>query len=214
MRLSRAAVLAGALCGATTIGCASAAPELSRAPASSVTRAPRLVERVREFLALRAEGRVDSARTFLASDARIWYESRAGAGSPWTLSGGAWHTWDTFFRGTRDYRGWRQTGREVSVVAVEQNDFYRLIDRPPSPVSLTWSFDEDAKLTGFLVKSMRKQSAPDRLDEFAAWARSNIPDELAYLMPDGEIAPDGDRPGRWKTALIAWRAAAGLPPRE
>jgi hypothetical protein len=170
-----------------------------------------LVSRVRDFLALRERGEIEAARAFLAEDPRIWYEAREGPGAAWTLGGGAWSRWDTFFRSRSERRDWRQSGRAVSAVAVEQNDFYRLIERPPTPVKLVWWFDEAGKISGFMVRSMRDPRARDRLDEFQAWARANNPRELAYLMPGDRISPEGDRPQRWKAILTQWRAEAGLP---
>ncbi len=51
----------------------------------------------------------------------------------------------------------------------------------------------------------------DRLPEFEAWARKNRPGLLERLMPDGKIDPALERARLWKTSLLEWRTAAGLP---
>ena len=169
-----------------------------------------LVLKVKEFRAVR-EKDPQAAQAFLADDPRVWYEKKEGAGQAWRFDSDPWVHWDKFFKSQSTDKDWRVEGRAVSVVAVESNDFYRLIERAPSPIRLTWFFNEAGKLSGFLVQSMSKGQA-DRLDEFSKWAREHHPTELDYLMPKGRINPEGDRAERWQALLIKWRAAAGLPP--
>ncbi len=147
-----------------------------------------LIARTKAFRAARESGEVEAASSYLSEDPRQWFETREGPGRPWKLDG-PWKRWDE----------------------TEINDFYRLIERPASPVRLTWFWNDQGLLEGFLVAAMPHERASDRLGEAQAWARQQRPDELAYLMPAGRLDPSGDRPERWKALLLEWRAAAGLP---
>jgi hypothetical protein len=181
-----------------------------QAEAQAAVEKHALVLKVKEFRAVRKKD-PKAAQAFLSGDPRVWYEKKEGAGQAWRFDNDPWAHWDEFFKSQSSDKDWRVEGTAVSVVAVEINGFYRLIDRAPSPVRLTWFFDEAGKISGFLVQAMSK-GAPDRLGEFSKWARAQHPTELDYLMPNGRINPEGDRAERWQALLIKWRAAAGLPP--
>jgi len=165
------------------------------------------VARVQEFQEARYRGDRGRALRFLSGDARIWFGNREGAGRPWALDG-PWEAWDRFFHARRTYQGWEVRGDAVTAISTEQSEFYELIDREPWPNRLTWWLDDAGKIDGYLVASLRRGEPRSRFEEFTAWAAVHEPDELAYLMSGGEIDPAGDRPERWKAALLRWRAAA------
>jgi hypothetical protein len=174
---------------------------------------PDPIDTVREFREAKERGDLSKARTFLAPDARIWFdmEERTGPGEPWTLEAGPWANWDRFFHSHTDLRDWRNEGGRVTAVGDETNDFYRLLDWKPKPVLLTYWVDVSGRLTGFMFHAVTGgPRVKSRLDEFEAWAKRTHPAELAYLMPNGKIEPSGDRPGRWRKILVEWRKAAGL----
>lgn len=171
-----------------------------------------LIRKVQEFQAARKRKDYESAQNYLSSNARIWYEQREGDGEPWTIKGGRWAHWDSYFNGRTEYSRWKAEGRMVTATANETNDYYRLLDWHPWPMKFTWWFDARGKLTGFLIQSIRGEGATgSRLEEFKKWAALHSPEELRHLMPEGEIDPTGDRPERWRKILIEWRKAAGLP---
>jgi len=170
-----------------------------------------LVLKVKKFQELRKTNK-QAAKACLADDARVWFEKKEGAGSPYKVEGGPWAHWDEFFKSESTYKDWQVEENSVSVISVEINDFYRLIERPASPVRLTWFFNGDEKISGFLVQAVKTERAKDRLDDFKSWARQHNPGELDYLLPAGRINPEGDRPERWKAILTKWREAAGLQP--
>src|SRR5262249_46730588 len=172
------------------------------------------VDVIRRFRQARDRGDFDAARTFLAPDARIWFDmaERKGPGEPWKLGEGTWDHWDRFFHSRTDYADWKDRGDRVTAVGHETNDYYRLLDWKPSPLAMTWWLDSSGKITGFMFHGMRGPT-PDRsrLKEFEAWARKNRPKELDDLKPKGNFDPSGDHPQRWRAILIEWRRAVGLP---
>jgi len=170
---------------------------------------------VQNFRAAMKRDDFEKARSYLADDARIWFENRAGEGRPWKPSGGTWSSWDKFFRGSTEPIGPYHVrpdtnGVSVWILGVETNDFYKLTERSEARMLLTWYFDSSGKLSGFQVA--RVGNTVDRRGEFQAWAKEHEPAELDYLMPGGDIDPSGDRPARFKAILERWRSAAGLPP--
>jgi hypothetical protein len=187
-----------------------AAQNERKTPSQDAVEKHPLVQKVKEFRATRKRD-PKATQAFLSDDPRVWYEKKEGAGQPWHLDSDPWAHWDKFFKSQSTDKDWQVEDRAVSVAVVEINDFYRLIDRAPSPVRLTWFFNDAGKISGFLVQSMSKGQS-DRLGEFSQWARQHHPTELDYLMPQGRIKPEGDRAERWKALLIKWRAAAGLLP--
>jgi len=149
----------------------------------------------------------------MAPDARVWYDSKEGPGEPWSIGGGSWHDWDTHFHGTSEPTGWRSDDRGASVWSpvVENNDYYRLVERGPQTHRETYFFDESGRISGFMVSpEPDAPNPPGREKEFIEWAKADHPEEWAYLRPGGRIDPRGDRAERTRTLLVEWRRAAGL----
>jgi len=183
---------------------------LASGPATS-TPADALVERVRDYLEAHHHD-PEAAKRFYAPDSRIWFGSREGPGKLRKLDGkGPWADWDEFFNSESEPRSFERKGRTVSVVLIEINDFYRLIERQPSPVRLTYEFDDDDRVTGTLVQSVDDgEEKADRFDEAKAWIEAHHPGVTEELMPGGELNPSLDRARRWKVLLNEWREAVGL----
>lgn len=162
------------------------------------------IQTVKDFIAARQRKDEAAYLKMVSPKMRIWYEEKKGEGRPWNPKS-AWTAWDEFFNGQKTYGEFREDSNAVTVIVTETNDFFALIERPPSPVQLTWWLDKEGKIEGYLVKSLSGNAVPDRLQEFEAWAKKHDPTELAYLMPDGRISPEADRPQRWKKILLHWR---------
>ena len=173
-----------------------------------------LIKKVKAYQEARKRGDEAVTRDFFSEDSRIWFEKKEGPGRVRNKDGsGPWADWDKFFNAQSTYQDYRVEGSAVSVLAIETNDFYRLIDRPPSPVRLTYYFNAEGRVEGMLVASAKKDDASkDRFDEFKEWAKSKWPREMKYLMPDGEIVPDIERAKLWRKLLSEWRAETRLPP--
>ena len=167
---------------------------------------------VRELQRLKEAGELERAQALIAPDARVWFEERAGEGAPWSAAGGPWSAWDRHFRARATYTDWEEAEDRVSVTALESNDFYRAIERPPTPVRLTWFFDEDGRIEGLFVRRPPGVPIEDRFEQFRAWAEREAPEETAALMPGGSIDPSGDHPARFELLLARWRAETGRPP--
>lgn len=173
-----------------------------------------LVKKVLAYQKARKQGDKSAAAEFYSRDSRIWFEKKEGPGRLRNEQGdGPWSKWDEFFNAQSTYKDYSVEGNTVSLVATETNDFYRLIDRSPRDIRITYYFDSEEKVEGVLIASMSgAEPSRDRFVEFKEWAKKNRSEELKYLMPDGEIAPDLERAKRWKAVLSEWRAAVGLPP--
>jgi len=74
----------------------------------------------------------------------------------------------------------------------------------------TFREHDQGRIEGLLVAAVG-QRPPGRTDEFRSWARQSDPQELDYLMPDGEVDPAADRPARFRALLARWRQASSLP---
>jgi hypothetical protein len=189
-------------------------PSRAAAPAAPADALPPRAQRVVDLRAAEEQGDMRRAAAFYAPDSRVWFEARTGAGEPRGANGkDAFADWDRYFRARKDVRFVAAFGDSVEFRLVETNDFYRLLDRPPSEARLVYWFDADDRITGTLVQSVAGDapSGPHRMAEFKLWAARHEPAELAYLLPGGKLVPDLARAKRWKTALRAWRRAAGLP---
>lgn len=172
----------------------------------------RLSRRVQNFYAAKDRKDKEAARRFLAADARMWFNKKEGPGEPWSVSGGTWDHWDTYFNGHTTYSEWKVEGNAVTATGVETNDYYRLLDWHPWPMKLTWWFNESGRMTGFLVQQVAgKGGTGSRLTEFTEWGKDHHPVALRYLMPKGDIDPSADRPERWRKLLVRWRNEVGLP---
>jgi len=178
-----------------------------------------LIEKVEAFRAARDAGRYDDARVYLASDPRVWFESRDGEGTPMKDGAGPYKAWDEHFNSNGEQGPWTVDGRTVWAIATESNDYYRLVERDDTPTyRITYFFNEDRLIEGYMISDAYPgQPSPPKVsreDEFEAWAAATHADEWSYLRPDGKLDPTGDRAGRTRALLELWRAAVGLPPIE
>ena len=164
-----------------------------------------MIRRVQEYRDARARGDVAAEASYLAPDARMFYEERKGDGEPLTAGrGGRYAHWDDYFHSTSTLTDWTLIDGGVRATVHETNDFYRLLDWKPVPYTMTWWLDDAGRVTAALVKG-GEGKATSRMDEFKSWAEAHHPDELRYLMPNGRIDPTGDRPERWRAILEEWR---------
>ncbi|HUP48011.1 MAG TPA: hypothetical protein VNA04_04395 [Thermoanaerobaculia bacterium] len=108
---------------------------------------------------------------------------------------------------------WKEGSSFATAVVRESNDYFRLLERGAVTNEITYYFDEQGRIDGLLIRAAGERP-PGRTAEFLAWARENDAEELAALMPDGEIDPSGDHPPRFRRLLERWRDAARLPPIE
>ncbi len=161
------------------------------------------IETIQAFRTAREQGKDAEMLKYLAPDARMWFDKREGEGSLLGKSD-RWHHWDTFFHGHSELYDWKVDGKVVTVMGRETNDFYRLTEWIAPPFRATWWLDDEGRITAMLYQPGGKPTS--RFDEVKAWAKEHHPDELAYLMPKGDIDPTADRPERWKALLEEWRA--------
>lgn len=173
-----------------------------------------LVERARRFRSLLSEGKYDAARGMMALDARRWFRSRENEGQPWTLgatTGGPWARWDEYFGSTGEVVEWTEGERWASAIVRETNDYYRLLERGPQRNWLTYHFDESGLIEGLVIGSAGERDM-GLTEQFRAWAQDNRPEEIAELMPEGEIDPS--HPERFRRLLEEWRQATDREPIE
>ena len=161
-----------------------------------------------EFRAAKKAGDYALANTYLADNARIWFGSREGPGSPYTAKGGPYKEWDKVFRSSSTRKKPRATRRQVSYISQESNDYYRLLERTMGPARITWFFNDDGKITGMLYEGLGGDAPrpPDRECEFERWVEERYPGLLESA--DMEIPKN---PTRWRELLIEWRADVDLP---
>ena len=168
-----------------------------------------LVARMKQFEAARKKGDFDSAASMLSSDPRLWFERREGDGTPLRPEGGPYAEWDKEFHTTSKKCHLRAGKDEVRYLIEEDNEYYRLIDRVPGRVEITYYFNADAKISGKLVRGLTpwNRRSPDRRCEFEQWAAKKYPGLL-----DSEEMKIPKNPRRWRELLTEWRAEVELPP--
>lgn len=137
------------------------------------------IQVVEEFRAARKAGRYAEARRYLTDDPRIWYDGKAGAGSPWKLGGGRWQAWDDHFRSTSErVTDWRHEDARVWADIFETNEYFKLTERGGSTWRATYYFDESGQITGFMVSGVPGvESERGRRDEFEPGPGSTGPEK-------------------------------------
>lgn len=170
-----------------------------------------LVSLAQEFRSHVERGNYDGARAMMAPGARRWWETREGEGQPWNVGpkSGPWSSWDDHFRSENKITMWKETPVTATAVIRETNDYFRLLERGWVTNEVTYYFDDSGKIEGLLIRAVGDRP-PGRTEEFLAWARTHEPEDLAWLMPGGEIDPSGDHPERFRRLLERWRHDAGL----
>lgn len=173
---------------------------------------PTLVETAERYLEAYESHDVEALEQVLADDARRYFGEREGEGMPLEPGEkGPWHAWDEFFHSESEVVEWTQPSAGVVRAGMREiNDWFRLMDRPPTRYFISFSFDDNGRIEWLLI-----HSDPDspknrgRVEEFEAWARAERPGLLDRLQPGGEIDPSKFE--EWKSALLEWRHDAGLP---
>lgn len=175
----------------------------------------RLIELAQRFRRLVREGKFDEARAMTVESPKVWFEERKGEGRPWIIgpkSNDPWAAWDKEFRSHSEEIEQRTANRSATITVRETNEYFQLLERGWVLTDVTYFFDENGKIEGRLIAAVGERPR-GRTDEFLEWARTQDPEELKYLMPNGEVDPSGDRPKRFRRLLTRWREAAGLPKR-
>lgn len=173
-----------------------------------------MTNQAQEFRSLVERGEYAAAREMMAPDPRRWWEKRDGQGEPWRIgpeSPGPWAAWDEHFRSEVELVEWKEDEGSATAVVRETNDYFRLLERGWVTNEITYFFDERDRIEGLLIRAAGERP-PGRTDEFLAWARVHDPEELATLMPGGEIDPSGGHPERFRRLLERWRQASGRDP--
>jgi hypothetical protein len=160
------------------------------------------ISNIKAFRTARERGETAAMMSYLAPGARMWFDKREGEGM---LLGEneRWRHWDTYFHGHSELYDWKVDGNVVTAMGRETNDFYRLTEWKAPPFRQTWWLDDQNRITAILFEPLGNPTS--RFDEVKAWAKEHHPDELAYLMPKGQIDPTADRPERWRALLDEWR---------
>jgi hypothetical protein len=177
---------------------------------------PSNIARAKRFRELLAKKDYDAARAMMANDARRWWDAREGEGRPWKIgpdAGGPWAAWDKYFHSQHEVLEWREEPHSATALVQETNDYYRLLERGAMRNELVYYFDDDGKIDGLVIRGAGERPM-GLTDEFIAWAKKNDPEEIAALMPGGEIDPAGDHPERFRRLLDRWRRATGRQPIE
>ncbi len=173
---------------------------------------PAQVRHVRGFRAALERSDLETARSYLSDDPRVWWNEQSGPGTPWSLAGGRWKDWDDHFCGHGEAREWHVTGGGVEVLVEEMNDYFRLTERGAGIYLRTYFIDGAGRITGTMVSSAPGIDKPKgRGEEFDRWLREHHPEEYEYLRPAGDIDPTGDRAARTRAMLIEWRREVELP---
>ncbi len=173
-----------------------------------------LLERAQLFRSHVANGEYAAALAMMAPDARRWFAPREGEGRPWTVGDtaqGPWARWDKHFGSVGEVVEWTEGDGSVTAVIRETNDYYRLLERGAMLNTLTYHFDDEGLLEGLVIGSAGERD-PGLTEEFRAWAEENHPEEIAQLMPEGEIDPR--HPERFRRLLEEWRRVTGRGPIE
>lgn len=174
-----------------------------------------LVTKVQAFRAAVKGGDTETAAGYLAADPRVWYGRKQGPGRRLTVAGGPWRHWDRFFKSQSTSSDMNAGQSTVSYIITETNDYYRLIDRPPTKVGVTYYFNADGKITGRLISGVPGvKRPPDRLPDFKRWCEQEHPGALEAIEFSPDKPPTLAVATRWKTLLVEWRAAQSLPPIE
>lgn len=150
---------------------------------------------------------------YLAEESRIWFDKKEGPGTLRTSTGdGPWAQWDREMKSTSTTHEYEVNGNALVTVVSETNDYFKLLDRKPTPYQITYWFDDDERIEGMLVSSLPKEpKTKGRYDEFKKWADEHHPRVLDELQPEGKIIPSKENAKRWRELLIEWRKDVGLP---
>ena len=154
----------------------------------------------------------DKIFTYTADTVKLWFEDKSG--KPTLIingnkSKGKWREWDEEMRSESmfDSLWYDRNLNAVKGYFFENNDFYKLIGKPPTKTLRTYWLTEEKKIKEIQINWLPKGNIPsdEYLKPILEWAKSNSPRELNNLYENGNLIPSRENARKWKKLLKKYR---------
>lgn len=144
---------------------------------------------------------------YLTDTVKLWFDEKKGEpqlnikNSP----KGKWGDWDKEMHAAATYDSlwYDKTENAVKGFFYENNDFYRLIHKPPTKTLRTYTFNDNHKISKILIYWIPEENKETSyyLAPVYDWAEKYYPHEIEDLYPNKKIVPSAENAVRWKRLL-------------
>jgi hypothetical protein len=145
---------------------------------------------------------------FTNDTVRLWFDEKSG--NPQLLvrdqKKGLWASWDIEMNASSTYDSLWYDDMESAVKGYfyEDNDFYRLLKKPPTKTLRTYTFNAEDKISEILIYWIPEANKETTfyLEPVNAWALKNYPAEIEKIYPNGKLIPSKENAITWKKILV------------
>ncbi len=144
---------------------------------------------------------------YLTDTVRFWFDEKKGAPQLNIKNApkGKWSEWDKEMHAgaTYDSLWYDKTLHAVKGFFYENNDFYRLIGKPPTKTLRTYTFNDKNKISEMIIYWIPEENKETGyyLNPVYDWAKKYHPSEIEALYPNKEIVPSAENAAKWKILL-------------
>lgn len=155
-----------------------------------------------------SEQSVDGKWNYTTDTVKVWFDNKDN--KPLLKikgmeSAGQWKEWDNEMNSkmTYDSLWFDEEDNAVKGYFYENNDFYRLIKKPPTKTLRTYWFNSADQIDEILIYWIPNENTPTEefLRPIQEWALKYDSQEIQELYPDETIVPSRENAMRWKILL-------------
>ncbi len=157
----------------------------------------------------------DSKWDFTTDTVKLWFDNKNG--SPilqikGEKSTSPWKGWDEEMHSNTDYDSiWFDYNENaIKGYFYENNDFYKLIGKPPTKTLRTYWLNNKNKIEEILMYWIPEENKTtnEYLKPIVDWALTNYPHEIKNIYPDNKIKPSKENAKTWRKIIEKYKESS------
>lgn len=157
----------------------------------------------------------DEQWAYTKDTVKLWFEVQSGdpiLKIKGQAARGKWKEWDEEMHTTIEIDSiwYLESTDAIKGYFYENNDFYKLIGKPPTKTLRTYWFEEN-KINEILIYWIPEENTPSGvfLKPIVEWAEIHAEDEIAELYPNNSIVPSKENAVKWRNLINRYLSAKG-----
>lgn len=157
----------------------------------------------------------DEILKYTTDTVKLWFDDKNGQPTliiKGTKSNGKWREWDEEMQSESNYDSlwFDRNENAVQGYFFENNDFYKLIGKPPTKTLRTYWLTEENKIKEIQIFWLPQENIPtdEYLKPVLEWAKWNASGEINHLYENGNLIPSRENARRWKRLLKGFKKSS------